>query len=55
VRHAPEIGVLIDAGRDERMRDLQQERGGAAKQDEHLAVDPSRDRIGGQEPVVAHR
>jgi undecaprenol kinase len=48
---APEIGVLIDAGRDLRMRDLHEERGGAPEEQEELAVQAARDRAVRQERV----
>src|SRR5438067_1139142 len=35
-----EIGVLLDAGGDERMCDLHEERGRAAEEEEELAVQP---------------
>jgi hypothetical protein len=44
-RVASEVGVLIDAGGDERMRHLEQYGGGAAQRDEELAVQAARDRI----------
>jgi diacylglycerol kinase len=50
----PEIGVLIDPGRDERMRDLHEQRRGPAEEQEALAVDTSRDRVDSQDPCVAH-
>jgi diacylglycerol kinase len=53
-RIAPEVRVLIDAGGDERMRDLEQDRRGAAERDEELAVESARDRIPRQDPDVRH-
>jgi diacylglycerol kinase len=50
----PEIGVLIDPGRDERVRDLHEQRRGPAEEQEALAVDTSRDRVDSQDPCVAH-
>ena len=42
-RVGAEVGVLVDAGRDERMRDLEQERPRAGAQQEHrLAVERPR-------------
>ena len=55
VRRAAEVGVLVDSCRDERVRDLKQERGRPTEQDEHLAIDAPRDGIGRQQTLVAHR
>src|SRR5438445_657824 len=54
VRRAAEVRVLVDAGGDERMRDLQEERRAPAGEQEELAVDAARDGIGREEPGIAH-
>src|SRR5438309_10338475 len=47
--------MLIDARGDERMRHLHQECGGAAEEQEALAVYPACDAVGRQDPGVAHK
>ena len=46
--------MLIDAGRDERMRGLEQDRGRAAESDEQLAIKPARDRVSREDADVRH-
>jgi diacylglycerol kinase len=53
-RIAPEVRVLIHARGHERVRDLQQDRRGAAEGREQLAVHSSRDRIAREDPDVRH-
>src|SRR5205085_4827724 len=53
-RSAPEAGVLVDTGRDQRMRDLHQERSRTAEQEEALAVDAARDGVDRENAVVTH-
>src|SRR5438132_13346809 len=47
--------MLIDTRGDERMRHLHQECGGAAEEQEALAVYPACDAVGRQDPGVAHK
>ena len=54
MRRAAEVGVLIDARGDERMGDLQQERGGTAEEHEHLTVHPTRDGVAREHAEVTH-
>src|SRR5712691_10445316 len=51
---APKVRMLIDPGRDERMRHLQQHRGRAAESDEQLAIQTARDGVSRKEPDVRH-
>lgn len=51
---SPKRGMLIDAGCDERMRGLEQDRGRAAESDEQLAVEPARHRVSREDPDVRH-
>lgn len=46
--------MLIDAGCDERMRGLEQDRGRAAEGDEQLAIEPARHRVSREDPDVRH-
>lgn len=50
-RVPPEVRVLFDPGGHEGMRDLHEQRGGAAEEEEQLAVQPPRDGLLGQERV----
>ena len=50
----PKRGVLIDAGCDERMRGLEQDRGRAAESDEQLAIEPARHGVSREDPNVRH-
>jgi len=50
----PKRGVLIDAGCDERVRGLQQDRGRAAESDEELAIEPARHGVSREDPNVRH-
>ena len=52
---SPKRRVLIDAGCDERMRGLEQDRGRAAEGDEQLAIEPARDRVSREDPDVRHQ
>lgn len=47
--------MLRDAAGHERMRDLEQERGRAAEQQEHLAIETTGDRVGRKEIGRDHR
>ena len=51
---AAEVGMLVNTGRHQRMRDLQEQRGTATEDDEELAVQSPRDRIAREDADVRH-
>jgi diacylglycerol kinase (ATP) len=46
--------VIVDPGGDERMRDLHQQRGGPAEEQERLAVETARHGVAGKDADVGH-